>query len=156
MRDAPDVPRDRSCWSPSGSCRRGSRSWRPGQPRLISRPLWAGRRASSSPLPGDRRLHPARLSPLSSVQTSCSCLLALLRHEIELRARRNQLLLLGAVLELPDDALGVLHHPPAHIALVDGVTLLRVFLQMRDAGKAERQFRIVEVLLPLEVDLEVL
>src|ERR1700712_5766282 len=80
----------------------------------------------------------------------------LLGHEVERGAGRNQFLLLRTVLELPDDALRMLHHPPAHIALVDGLTLLRVLLQMRDAGEAERQFRIVEMLLPLEVDLEVL
>src|ERR1700676_3663379 len=79
-----------------------------------------------------------------------------LRYEIERRSRRDQLFLLGRALEIPDDALRVLHHPPADVALVDGLALLRVFLQMRDAGEAERQFRIVEMLLPLEVDLEVL
>src|SRR6266702_5464733 len=123
MRDGPDVPRDRNCWSPSGSCRPGSRSWSPGRPLRASRPLLAGQGENSSSLPTDGRLHPARPQPLSSVQTSTSGLLALLRHEIECRARRNQFLLLGAVLEVPDDALGVLHHPPANVALVDGLTL---------------------------------
>ena len=80
----------------------------------------------------------------------------LLRHEIERRSRRDQLFLLGGVLEIPDDALGVLHHPPAYISLIDRLALLRVFLQVRDAGEAERQFRVVEMLLPLEVDLEIL
>src|SRR5206468_4661919 len=83
-------------------------------------------------------------------------LCVLFGDEIERGAGRNQLLFLGALLKIPDDALGMLHHPPANVALVDGITLLRVFLQMRDAGKSQRQFRIVEMLLPLEVDLEVL
>src|SRR4051794_26090974 len=148
MRDAPGVPRDRSCWSPSGSCRPESRSWNPGRPHA-SRPLLAGQGESSSSLPAVCRLHPVRRRPLWSVQTSCSRPLALLWHEIECCPRRNQFLLLGAILELADDALGVLHHPPADVSLVDGFTLLRVLLQMRDTGKAERQFRIVEVLLPL-------
>src|SRR4051812_10256639 len=85
-----------------------------------------------------------------------SALGVLLGNEVERGAGRNQFLLPGALLEVPDDALRMLHHPPAHVALVDRVPLLRVFLQMRDAGKAERQFRIMEMLLPLEVDLEVL
>src|SRR6266568_3569242 len=154
MRDEPGVPRDRSCWSPSGSCRPGSRSWSPGRPLRAPLPLLDGPGESSSSPPADGRLHPVRHLPLWSVQTSSSGLLALLWHEIECRARRNQFLLLGALLEVADDTLGVLHHPPANIPLVDRLTLLRVFLQMRDTGKAERQFRIMKMLLPLEVDLE--
>src|ERR1700752_3135922 len=73
----------------------------------------------------------------------------LLRREVERRPRRDQLFLLHAVLEVADDAVRMLHHPPAHIALVDGLTLLRVLLQMGDAGETERQLRIVEMLLAL-------
>src|ERR1700730_8146428 len=78
------------------------------------------------------------------------------RHEIERRSGRDELFSLFAFLELPDDAVRVLHHPPAHIALVHGFAFFRVLLEVRNAGKAERQFRVVEVLLALEVDLEVL
>src|SRR5262249_2676958 len=74
-----------------------------------------------------------------------------LRHIVERRSRRDELFLLGALLELPDNSLRVLHHPPAHIALADGLSFLRVLHQVRDPGKAERQFRVVKVLLALEV-----
>src|SRR5271156_4947057 len=66
-------------------------------------------------------------------------------HEVERRSRRDQLFLLGAVLEVPDDALRVLHHPPAYVALVDRLAFLRVFLQVRDAREAKRQLRVVEM-----------
>src|SRR4051812_15790141 len=79
----------------------------------------------------------------------------LLRHEVERRSGGDQLLLLGAVFEVADDAMRMLHHPPADVALVDRFPFLRIFLQVGNAGEAERQFRIVEMLLPLEVDLEV-
>src|SRR5271167_4979577 len=79
-----------------------------------------------------------------------------LRHEVERCSGRDQLFLLGALLEVPDDALRVLHHPPAYVALVDRLAFLRVFLQVRDAREAKRQLRVVEMLLPLEIDLEVL
>jgi hypothetical protein len=49
----------------------------------------------------------------------------------------------------------VLHHPPAHVLLVDGLALFRVVLEVRDAREAQRQLRVMEVLLALEVDLEV-
>src|SRR6516165_9694696 len=78
------------------------------------------------------------------------------RYEIERRSRRDELFLLFAFLELPNDSVRVLHHPPAHVALVHGLAFFRVLHEMGDAGKAERQFRVVEVLLALEVDLEVL
>ena len=61
----------------------------------------------------------------------------------------------GAAGGLLHDALGVLHYPPAHITLVDRLSFLRVFLQMGNAREPKRQFRIVEMLLALEVDLEV-
>src|SRR6266568_794607 len=54
-------------------------------------------------------------------------------HEIDRRASRNQLLPLGAFLELVHSAMGMLHYPPAHVFLVDRFTLLRVVHQVRDA-----------------------
>ena len=64
----------------------------------------------------------------------------LLRHEVEFGPRRDQFLLFHAVLEGADDAVRMLHHPPAHVALIDRLTLLRIFLQVRDAREAQRQF----------------
>src|SRR6516165_1108201 len=78
------------------------------------------------------------------------------RHEIERRSGRDKLFSLFAFLELSNDSMRMLHHPPAHVSLVDGFAFFRVLLEVRNAGKTERQFRVVEVLLALEVDLEVL
>src|SRR5262249_45423109 len=78
------------------------------------------------------------------------------RHEVEWRSCRDELFFLFAFLELPNDSVRVLHHPPAHVALVHGLAFFRVLHEMGDAGKAKGQFRVVEVLLTLEVDLEVL
>src|SRR5258708_12246883 len=49
----------------------------------------------------------------------------------------------------------MLHHPPAHVPLVDRFSFFRVLHEVGNAGKYQRQFRIVNVLLTLEVDLEV-
>src|SRR3981081_4350094 len=73
------------------------------------------------------------------------------RHEVERSAGRDEVFFLGAVLEFPYDSLRVLHHPPAHVSLVHGLPFFRVLLQVSDAGKAQRQLRIVKVLLALEV-----
>src|SRR5260370_16888174 len=78
------------------------------------------------------------------------------RHELERRSGRDKLFSLFAFLELSNDSMRMLHHPPAHVALVHGFAFFRVLLEVRNAGKTERQFRVVEVLLALEVDLEVL
>src|SRR6266852_6330087 len=75
--------------------------------------------------------------------------------EIDRRSGRDELFFLGAVLELPNDPLRVLHHPPAHVPLVDGLSFFRVLHEVRNAGKAQRQLRVVKVLLAFEVDLEV-
>src|SRR5687768_2610829 len=102
---------------------------------------WASPRkgAESSP-----RVSPAagraRVTSVFRSDIAVSGFRELLRHEVERCSRRDQLFLLLAVLEIPDDALGVLHHPPAHVTLVDRLALLRIFLQMRDAGEAEVQF----------------
>src|SRR5262245_60043999 len=77
-------------------------------------------------------------------------------HEVEWRSARNEFFSLLAFFERAHDAVRMLHHPPAHITLVDGLAFFRVLHEVRDAGKAEPQLRIVEVLLALEVDLEVL
>jgi hypothetical protein len=50
----------------------------------------------------------------------------------------------------------VLHHPPAYVTLIDRFSFLRVLHEVRDACKAQRQFRVMKVLLTLEVDLEIL
>src|SRR5271166_5767611 len=42
------------------------------------------------------------------------------RHEVERRSRRDELLSFLALLKLPDNTMRVLHHPPAHVPLVDG------------------------------------
>src|ERR1700691_256002 len=76
------------------------------------------------------------------------------RDKAEGRARRDQPLLFGALLELPHQAPGVLHDPPADECLVDGLPLLRVFEEVDDPGKAEWDLGVVEVLLALEADLE--
>src|SRR5581483_2479445 len=102
------------------------------------------------------RLEQQCVAAFSTAPASLSSVRVLFGHEVERRSRRDQLLLLHAVLEVANDAVGVLHDPPAHVALVDRLALLRVLLEVGDAGKSKRQFRIVEVLLPLEVDLEVL
>src|SRR6266481_8221400 len=78
------------------------------------------------------------------------------RHEIERRSGRDKLFSLFAFLELSNDSMRMLHHPPAHVSLVDGFAFFRVLLEVRNAGKTQRQFRVVKVLLALEVDLEVL
>ena len=78
-----------------------------------------------------------------------------LGHKIERRTGRNELLFLGAFLEFPNDAIGVLHHPPANVPLVDRLSFFWVLLQVCNAGKAERQLRVVEMLLPFEVDFEI-
>src|SRR5262245_4476008 len=77
-------------------------------------------------------------------------------HEVERRSARNEFFSLLAFFKRAHDAVRMLHHPPAHVTLVDGLAFLRVLHEVRDAGKAEPQLRIVEVLLALEVDLEVL
>src|SRR6266851_8971502 len=75
--------------------------------------------------------------------------------EIDRRSGRDELFFLGAVLELPNDSLRVLHHPPAHVPLANGFSFFRVLHEVRNAGKAQRQLRVVKVLLALEIDLEV-
>src|SRR5712671_331423 len=77
-------------------------------------------------------------------------------YEVEWRSGRDEFLPLFAFLEVPDDTVCMLHHPPAHIALVHGFAFLRILLEVRNAGETQRQFRVVKVLLALEVDLEVL
>jgi len=49
----------------------------------------------------------------------------------------------------------MLHYPPSHVPLVNRLSFFRVLHKMRNTGEAQRQFRIVKVLLALEVDLEV-
>src|ERR1700730_13967321 len=76
------------------------------------------------------------------------------RDEIQRRPRRDEALLLGALLEVPHDPAGVLHDPPPHERLVDGLPLLRIFWEVDDPGESERDLGVVEVLLALEADLE--
>src|SRR5258708_14779848 len=78
------------------------------------------------------------------------------RYEIERRSGRDKLFSLFAFLELSNDSMRMLHHPPAHVSLVDGFAFFRVLLEVRNAGKTQRQFRVVTVLLSLEVHLEYL
>src|SRR5262249_20466391 len=77
------------------------------------------------------------------------------RHEIQRRSARDELFSFFAFLELPDNAVRMLHHPPAHVALVDRLSFFRILHKVRNAGEAQWEFRIVEVLLAFEVDLEV-
>src|SRR5713101_3615544 len=76
-------------------------------------------------------------------------------HEVERRSGRDEFFSFFALLKLPNNSMCVLHHPPAHVPLIDGFSFFRVLHEMRNAGKAQRQFRVVKVLLALEVDLEV-
>src|SRR5215510_3177189 len=78
-----------------------------------------------------------------------------LRHEIERRSARDEFFSFFAFLELPNNSARMLHHPPAPVPLVDGLSFFRVLHEVRNAGKTQRQFRVVKVLLALEVDLEV-
>src|SRR5215467_8023373 len=78
-----------------------------------------------------------------------------LRHEIQRRSARDEVFSFFTFLKFPNDSARMLHHPPTHVPLVDGLSFFRVLHKMRNAGKAQRQFRVVKVLLPLEVDLEV-
>src|SRR6516162_64927 len=78
-----------------------------------------------------------------------------LRHEIERRSARDEVFSFFTFLKFPNNSARMLHHPPTHVPLVDGLSFFRVLHKMRNAGKAQRQFRVVKVLLPLEVDLEV-
>src|SRR5260370_10422391 len=78
------------------------------------------------------------------------------RYEIERRSGRDKLFSLFSFLELSNDSMRMLHHPPAHVSLVDGFAFFLVLLDARNAGKAQRQVRVVKVLLALEVELDVL
>src|SRR4029450_5578694 len=78
------------------------------------------------------------------------------RHEVERRSGRYEFFFLFAFLELPNDPVRVLHHPPAHVALVHGFAFFWIFHEVSDASKAQWQFRGGEVLLAFEVDLEIL
>src|SRR5262245_56887477 len=119
--------------------------------------------AFTSPLRRGRRFS-ANLS-MDASSTFCARALCMdtsldprvgLRHEIERRSARDELFSFFAFLKFPNNSARVLHHPPTHVPLVDGLAFFRVLHKMRNAGKAQRQFRVVKVLLALEVDLEVL
>src|SRR6201981_2386052 len=66
------------------------------------------------------------------------------RHEIQRGSARDELFSFFAFLELPHNAARMLHHPPAHVALVDRVSFFRVLHEVGNASKTQRQFRIVK------------
>src|SRR5260370_3349194 len=72
------------------------------------------------------------------------------RHEIERRSGRDKLFSLFAFLELSNDSMRMLHHPPAHVSLVHGFALFRVLLELRNPCRTDRQFRVVEFCLALD------
>src|SRR5712671_4620145 len=133
----------------------------PGTQIMLPRPAVSATRSAFAPQPQQTAVRSATaVSAVACAVAVCADIglrsRSGFRHKVERRARRNELFLLGAVLECLYDPLRVLHHPPAHISLVHGLALFRVFLQVSNAGKAQRQFRVMEMLLALEVDLEVL
>src|SRR5256885_1561920 len=53
-----------------------------------------------------------------------------LRHEVERRSGRDEIFSFFAFLELPNNSVRMLHHPPTHVPLVDGLSFFRVLLEV--------------------------
>src|SRR5205823_9257019 len=122
----------------------GTRRWSPALRRSRSRrPPPAGR----APPRGRSRSPPwRRCRPTAGSWRDDDLVRALARHVVERRPAGDEALRLHALLELADEAPGVLHHPPPHVGLVDRLPFLRVLQQVDDAGEPQRHLGVVEVL----------
>src|SRR3954462_5112278 len=79
-------------------------------------------------------LPPARLADLSGISLRR---LPDFRHKVDWRPGGDESLLLGAFFELSYDPVRVLHHPPTHVLLVDGLAFFRVIHEVYDAGESQ-------------------